>query len=87
MILRNVADTERASQGLVSIGILGYNETDLAMKKTFSEMEAQFPITFIIRWVLVPTSIVFMGTGISFDLIVDPANLESSHAYFAEVAA
>lgn len=85
--LRGSSDTNSVRRIQVMVEPVGHDTECEATKKALSEMEIHLSLVSQSSWVHVPKSVVFLGGGRSFVVIVDPTQLAAGRAHYTEVMA
>lgn len=85
--LRGESDTSCIHRASVSIDVVVQDENCSEAKRAVAGMEVSLALECLATWVEVPSSLVLLGGGRSFPVCVDPLELESGRAHFAEITA
>lgn len=85
--LRGEAETNAAHRAIVTVTVVGSRPGCERAKRALANMEVKLSVKCEAPWVDVPASVILLGGGRSFHVVVDPVALAAGSAHFAEVVA
>eukprot|EP00177_Eucheuma_denticulatum_P002969 GFKZ01005341.1.p1 GENE.GFKZ01005341.1~~GFKZ01005341.1.p1 ORF type:complete len:1189 (-),score=169.04 GFKZ01005341.1:297-3863(-) len=83
--LRGGSDTAAVHRADVTVEALGQREESQETKRALANMEVLLSIRCDADWVEVPSTVVLLGGGRSFPVVVNPVGLAPGRAHYAEV--
>lgn len=83
--LRGRSETSAVQRASVTIEVIGRNEDCPRTKRALANMEVNIVLECAASWIEVPSYLVLLGGGRQFPVFVDPVELASGRAHFAEV--
>lgn len=84
--LRGGSDTAAVHRAEVTVEAIGQKEESQETKRALASMEVLLSIRCEADWVEVPATVVLLGGGRSFPVVVNPVGLTPGRAHYAEVA-
>lgn len=85
--LRGESETSRAHRAIVSVEAVGRKEESPTTKRALATLEVNLSIQCEASWVEVPSTLLLLGGGRSFPVVVNPSELGEGRAHFAEIVA